>query len=126
MTNIQDIRIFTENLTKDPAVKAHFASDLSYWWANIMYARFSENIGDITTIIYNASTNAFGVIVNGYALNAYGDITANNIDEYVGWEMYYTNYPEEANLILRDRVYLISPKNWEEFCHKYGRIPDEP
>lgn len=120
MTDTKDIYVFMDNLAHDPALRAHFANDLSYWWANIMYTRFFEPTGDKSTIIYNPISKSFGVIVNGLALNAHGTIKPEEIDDYMGWEYYYTNYPEQANYVLRDKVYLIPSKDWEEFCHKYG------
>lgn len=125
MTDIKDIQNFIDNIAPDPHVRAHFATDLSYWWANIMFARFSESTEDKSNIIYNPTIPRFGVIINGYAYDAHGSINNQEIDDYMGWEYYYTNYPEGANYTLRDMVYLVPNENWEEFCHKYGKPSEE-
>ena len=120
MTTHELVLDFNNTICADPAVRANFHSKLSYWWANILWARFAKNESDKdVSIVYNEKLARFGVIIAGRAYDAFGEISYNDLDDYVSWDYYGHSNDTKADEVLRTKVYYLSPEEWKIQVEKY-------
>lgn len=121
MTTHELVLDFNSIICTDPAVRANFHDKLSYWWASILWARFAKTESDKNvSIIYNETLNRFGVIIKGRAYDALGEISYNDLDDYVSWDYYCHANETKANEILRTKIYFLSPEEWEIQIAQYS------
>lgn len=114
MTTHELVLDFNNTICADPAVRANFHNKLSYWWASILWARFAKSESDKdVSIVYNEKLTRFGVIIAGRAYDALGEISYNDLDDYVSWDYYGHTNPTKADEVLRTQIYFLSPGEWK-------------
>lgn len=100
---------------------ANFHTKLSYWWANILFIRFSINPDDILDTVYDPQNNVFAISINNTIYDARGIVKEPN--NYVIWKDYIATQDDiEINEILRKHVYFYSPAEWDEFCKTVAQL----
>ena len=120
MTTHELVLDFNNIICADPAVRANFHGKLSYWWASILWARFAKTESDKNvSIIYNKNFDRFGVIIEGRAYDALGEISYNDLDDYISWDYYGHSNAAEADEVLRTRIYYLSPEEWKIHVEKF-------
>ena len=67
------------------------------------------------TKIYNEKLAHFGVIIEGRAYDALGEINYNDLDDYVSWDYYCHSNEAKAYEVLRTQIYYLSPEEWVLF-----------
>ena len=112
-----EILNFIDKLNIDPAVTANFHTRLSYWWANLVNARFYINSANNVAIMYNPSNHMFAARINYKLYDARGLVK--NPDDFEIWDVYAHNNQETANEVMRTMIYFLSPKEWEQFIQSY-------
>ena len=117
---IKFIKLFHSPLAE---VQGTFKGGECYWFAKILYDRFSPQYYD-TNIYYNPIENHFATKIQGTLYDVGGKINDKEKKyQWIKWENFIATDPLESARIFRDCVFKIQPEEWEKLP---SRFKDDP